>query len=31
MGLHDAAHHLDAAAGEILVFTGLPKPHWRQI
>ncbi|MFH1331633.1 MAG: IS256 family transposase [Actinomycetota bacterium] len=31
MGLHQAAEHLDNAAAEILVFTGFPKPHWRQI
>ena len=31
MGLDDAAGHLDAAAAEILTFTGFPKPHWRQI
>ena len=31
MGLTDAAEHLDAAAAEILVFTGFPKAHWRQI
>jgi putative transposase len=30
-GLTDAAEHLDAAAAEILVFTGFPKAHWRQI
>ena len=31
VGLVDAAEHLDAAAGEILVFTGFPKAHWKQI
>lgn len=31
VGLVDAAEHLDAAAGEILAFTGFPKAHWRQI
>jgi transposase-like protein len=31
MGLTDAAEHLDAAAAEILVFTGFPKAHWTQI
>ena len=30
-GLVDAADHLDQAGGEILTFTGFPKPHWRQI
>jgi len=31
VGLTDAAEHLDAAASEILAFTGFPKAHWRQI
>ena len=31
VGLVDAADHLDQAGGEILTFTGFPKPHWRQI
>ena len=31
VGLIDAAEHLDAAASEILAFTGFPKAHWRQI
>ena len=31
VGLTDAAEHLDAAAADILAFTGFPKPHWRQI
>ena len=31
VGLVDAAEHLDQAAGEILVFTGFPKAHWKQI
>jgi putative transposase len=31
MGLADAAEHLDAAAADILAFTGFPKAHWRQI
>lgn len=31
VGLTDAADHLDGAGGEILVFTGFPKAHWRQI
>jgi transposase-like protein len=31
VGLIDAAEHLDAAAGDILAFTGFPKAHWRQI
>ena len=31
VGLTDAAEHLDAAAAEILAFTGFPKAHWRQI
>lgn len=31
VGLTDAAEHLDAAASEILVFTGFPKVHWKQI
>ncbi len=31
VGLVDAGEHLDAAAAEILTFTGFPKAHWRQI
>jgi transposase-like protein len=31
LGLDDAAEHLDAAAAEILTFTGFPKAHWTQI
>ena len=31
VGLLDAAEHLDGAAAQILVFTGFPKTHWRQI
>ena len=31
VGLRDAADHLDQAGSEILVFTGFPKTHWRQI
>ena len=31
VGLRDAAEHLDGAAAQILVFTGFPKAHWRQI
>ena len=31
VGLRDAAEHLDGAAAQILVFTGFPKTHWRQI
>jgi len=31
VGLIDAAQHLDAAAADILAFTGFPKAHWRQI
>jgi transposase-like protein len=28
LGLDTAAEHLDAAAAEILTFTGFPKAHW---
>jgi len=31
MGLVDLAEDLDAAATDILAFTGFPKAHWRQI
>jgi transposase-like protein len=31
LGLDTAAEHLDAAAAEILTFTGFPKAHWTQI
>ncbi len=30
-GFADVADHLDGAASEILVFSGFPKTHWRQI